>query len=370
MKVPLLELGAEYRSIEAEVRAAIDGVLESQRFILGPEVEGLEHEVAELCGVRFGIGVSSGTDALLVGLMALDVGPGDEVITTAYSFFATAGEVWRLGARPVFVDIEPDTYNIDAAQAVAAITQRTRAIIPVHLFGRCAALDALLEAGRDHGIALVEDAAQAIAAFDEQGRRAGGVGELGCFSFYPTKNLGGPGDGGMVVTDNAQLAERLRRLRVHGSHGKYHHSEVGGNFRLDALQAAVLRVKLRHLPEWTAARRRNAERYRELFADAGLAATIVTPADTPGHVYNQFVIRAPRRDALRAHLSERGVGTEIYYPIPLHRQDCFLELGYAEGDLPQSEAAARESLALPIYPALSVEQQQCVVSEIAEFYAG
>ncbi len=368
MKVPLLDLAAEYRSIEAEVRAAIDAVLESQRFILGPEVEGLEREVAGLCGARFGVGVSSGTDALLVALMALDVGPGDEVITTAYSFFATAGVIWRLGARPVFVDIEPHTYNIDSGRAIAAITERTRAIIPVHLFGRCVNLDPLLEASRDRGIALVEDAAQAIAAFDEKGRRAGGGGGCGCFSFYPTKNLGGAGDGGMVVTDDEQLAERIRRLRVHGSRGKYHHSEVGGNFRLDALQAAVLRVKLRHLPEWTAARRRNAERYRQLFADAGLADTIVTLADTPGHVYNQFVIRAPRRDALRAHLTDQGVGTEVYYPIPLHLQDCFRELGYAEGDLPHSEAAARETLALPIYPALSEEQQRYVSSQIAHFY--
>ncbi len=370
MKVPLLDLGAEYRSIESEIRAAIDGVLKSQRFILGPEVEELEREVAELCGVGFGVGVSSGTDALLVALMALDVGPGDEVITTAYSFFATAGVITRLGARPVFVDIEPHTFNVDTSQAVAAISKRTRAIIPVHLFGRSADMDPLLNAASIRGFAVVEDAAQAIAAFDEQGRTAGGIGDIGCFSFYPTKNLGGAGDGGMVVATDERLAERIRRLRVHGSRDKYHHAEVGGNFRLDALQAAVLRVKLRHLGEWTAARRRNAERYRELFADAGLTETVTTPQNTPGHVYNQFVIRAPGRDELRTHLSTRGVGTEVYYPIPLHRQECFRELGYADGDLPHSEAAARETLALPIYPALSIEQQRHVVSAIAAFYTG
>ncbi len=370
MRVPLLDLGAEHRSISTEVRAAIDGVLETQRFILGPEVEALEREVAELCGARFGVGVSSGTDALLVALMALEVGPGDEVITSAYSFFATGGVIARLGARPVFVDIEPRTFNIDPAQAVAAVTKRTRAIIPVHLFGRCADMDPLLKAAEAHGCAVVEDAAQAIAATDPQGRGAGAIGDIGCFSFYPTKNLGGAGDGGMVVTSAETHAERVRRLRVHGGLDKYHHTEVGGNFRLDALQAAVLRVKLRHLGEWTAARRRNADRYRELFADAGLADVVTLPEDTPGHVYNQFVIGAPRRDALRAHLSERDVGTEIYYPIPLHRQDCFRALDYAEGDLPHSEAAARETLALPIYPALSLEQLRYVVSQIAEFYAG
>ncbi len=370
MQVPLLDLSAQYASIKSEVQAAIAGVLESQRFILGPEVEALERELAGLAAVRFGVGVSSGTDALLVALMALDAGPGGEVITTAYSFFATAGVIWRLGARPVFVDIEPSTYNIDSAQAIAAITDRTQAIIPVHLFGRCVELEALLDAAGALGIAIIEDAAQAIGACDERGRRAGGIGNIGCFSFYPTKNLGGFGDGGMVVTDEETLAERLARLRLHGSRDKYHHTEVGGNFRLDAIQAAVLRVKLRHLREWTAARQANAKRYRELFEDASLAEVIKLPADAPGHVYHQFVIRAQDRDALRAHLAKRDVGTEVYYPVPLHLQECFRELGYKEGDFPHSESAAQETLALPIYPELSQAQQRYVVSCVAEFYAG
>ena len=364
-RVPLLDLKAQYASIRDEVRAAIDRVCESQHFILGPEVEALEREVAAFCGVKHAVGVSSGTDALLGALMALGVGPGDEVVTPSYSFFATAGVVARLGAKPVFADIEPGTFNVDPAQAKAKATPRTKAILPVHLFGRCADLDALLALG----IPVVEDAAQAIGARDGKGRLAGTSGRASCFSFFPSKNLGGFGDGGMVVTDDADLAERLRVLRVHGSKPKYHHKLVGGNFRLDALQAAVLRVKLRHLPAWTERRRANAERYRRLFAEDGLTTDVRLPGDIPGHIYNQFVVRVRQRDRLRAHLEAAGIGTEVYYPVPLHLQECFAALGYRKGDLPQSEAAALDSLALPIYPELTEDQQHTVVQEVGRFYS-
>jgi dTDP-4-amino-4,6-dideoxygalactose transaminase len=369
MHVPLLDLKAQYSTIRREIHEAIEAVLESQHFILGPEVQALEGEIAALCTARFAVGVSSGTDALLAALMAIGMEAGDEVITTTYSFFATAGVIARLGARPVFVDIDPKTFNIDNAAIAKKITSRTRAIIPVHLFGQCAAMDPIMEAAKANGIYVIEDAAQAIGARDEQGRRAGTVGDFGCFSFFPSKNLGAFGDAGMVVTDDAELAERLRVIRVHGGKPKYHHKLVGGNFRLDALQAAILRVKLKHLARWTEMRRVNANRYRSLLEGMGLSSRISAPRDSAGHIYNQFVVSLPDRDRLWSFLRERGVETEIYYPVPLHLQDCFAEFGYRPGDFPHAESAARESLALPIYPELSEEQQRYVIKQITEFYS-
>jgi len=370
MSVPLLDLKEQYATIRDEIRTAIDRVCDTQQFILGPEVEALETEIASLCGSRFAIGVSSGTDALLATLMALPIGPGDEVITTPYSFFATAGVITRLGARPVFVDVEPHTFNIAAENVESCITARTKAILPVHLFGRCANVQNLLPTATRHGIPVIEDAAQAIGATDEQGRQAGTLGDAGCFSFFPSKNLGAFGDGGMIVTNNADFAERLRLLRVHGGERKYYHRIIGGNFRLDAIQAAVLRVKLKYLHAWTEARRRNAHRYRRYFVEGGLTQYVVLPEETSGHVYNQFVVRCPERDRLQQFLREQGVTTEIYYPHPLHLQECFHSLGYRRGDFPQAEAAAREALALPIYPELTECQQHYVVQRCQDFYRG
>jgi dTDP-4-amino-4,6-dideoxygalactose transaminase len=372
--VPLIDLKAQYEGLRDELRAAVEGVLESQRFILGPEVEGLEQEVADYCDAAHGIGVSSGTDALLVALMALDVGPGDEVVTTPFSFFATAGVVARLGAQPVFVDIDPRTFNLDPARLEAAITPRTKAIMPVHLFGQTADMDPIAAVAGATELPVVEDAAQAIGA-DYHGRRAGALGLLGCFSFFPTKNLGGFGDGGMVTTSDPALAARVRSLRNHGFAEKYYNREVGGNFRLDALQAAVLRVKLRHLEGWHEARRRNAARYGELFEAAGLAAEdgpLRLPYDGGHgrHIYHQYVVRCRRRDELLAHLRGRGIGSAVYYPVALHLQNCFRELGYAVGDLPASEAAAEEVLALPIYPELSDDGAAEVVDAVRAFYSG
>ena len=369
MRVPLLDLKAQYAPIREEIRAAIDRVCDSQMFILGPEVAALEEELARFCGVRCAVGVSSGTDALLIALMAAGIGAGDEVITPAYSFFATAGVVARLGAKPVFVDIEPETFNLDARQWEARITGRTKAIIPVHLYGRCAELDPVLAAAERRGILVIEDAAQAIGATDGKGRQAGTVGRMGCYSFFPTKNLGGFGDAGLVVTNDVALGESLKVLRVHGMSPKYYHKAVGGNFRIDALQAAVLRVKLKHLTAWNAGRRANADRYRGLFQEAGLSSTVTLPRDVPGHIYNQFVIRVPNRDRLQAFLGENGVGTEIYYPLPLHLQECFASLGGRKGELPVSEAVAADSLALPIYPELTPDQLRHVVASISAFYA-
>ena len=366
-KVPLLDLRSQYTPLRSEIREAIDRVCDAQHFILGPEVTALEEAVASYCGARFAIGVSSGTDALLAALMAIGTGAGDEVITTPYSFFATAGVIARLGARPVFVDIDPRTFNLHAGGVSAKMTSRTKAILPVHLFGRCAEMEPLLEIARQRGVAVIEDAAQAIGARDDRGRPAGTIGALGCFSFFPSKNLGAFGDGGMVVTQDEKLAETLRVLRVHGSKPKYYHRVIGGNFRLDALQAAVLRVKLKHLPAWTEGRRANAERYRRLFAEAGLTQTIVLPEDVPGHIYNQFVVRVPKRDELRTFLRDKGVESEIYYPLPLHLQECFRSLGYQRGDFPAAETAALDSLALPIYPELTEDQQRWVVAAIKEF---
>jgi len=367
--VPLLDLKAQYAAIRGEVRAALEPVLESQHFILGPEVEALEAELAAYCGCRFAVGVSSGTDALLLALMALEIGPGDEVITSPFTFFATAGCIHRVGARPVFADIEPEGFNLDPARVAAAVTAKTRAIIPVHLFGQCAEMDAISEVAGRHKLAVIEDAAQAIGA-EYRGRRAGAMGAAGCFSFFPSKNLGGFGDGGMVTTGDPGLAARLRVLRNHGAEPKYYHKLIGGNFRLDALQAAVLRVKLRHLEAWSAARQENAARYRRLLAAAAPAGKVRLPPELPGrrHIYNQFCIRVERRDALRAHLAARKVGHEVYYPVPLHLQECFAGLGYKPGSLPESERAAAEALALPIYPELTAAQQQYVVASIAGFF--
>ena len=368
MKVPLLDLTAQYATIRTEVLAAIERVCASQQFILGPEVAAFEQEVKAFCGARFAIGMSSGTDALLAALLAVGVGPGDEVITSAYSFFASAGVIARCGARPVFVDIDPDTFNVRPERVTAAITDATRAIMPVHLFGRCAELGPVLESARARGIAVVEDAAQAIGARDAAGCQAGRAGQIGCFSFFPSKNLGAFGDGGLVVTDDEALAGRLGALRVHGARKKYHHDIVGGNFRLDAIQAAVLRVKLPHLGGWTMARRAHAARYRELFEARGLTDLVALPADVPGHIYNQFVIRVPRREALREVLAAREVQTEVYYPLALSQQPCFAALGHKSGDFPHAETAAEESLALPVYPELRDEQQRHVVDTIADFY--
>ncbi|MBI3247454.1 MAG: DegT/DnrJ/EryC1/StrS family aminotransferase [Deltaproteobacteria bacterium] len=368
MKVPLLDLKAQYATIREEIRAAIERVCESQHFILGPEVAALEAEIAAYCGARFAVGVSSGTDALLVALMALDIGPGDEVITTPYSFFATAGVIARVGARPVFVDIESKSFNIDTSLIAGQVTPRTKAIMPVHLFGRCVELDPVLEIAEKHNLAIIEDAAQAIGARDSKGRQAGTIGAMGCFSFFPSKNLGAFGDGGMVVTNDEALAERLKILRVHGGKPKYYHRLIGGNFRLDAIQAAVLRVKLKYLGKWTTGRRANADRYQAFFIEAGLSGLVKLSDDTSGHIYNQFVVRVPERDRLREFLEGQGVETEIYYPVPLHIQECFQCLGYRRGDFPQAEAAASESLALPIYPELTESQQYYVVNRIQEFY--
>jgi dTDP-4-amino-4,6-dideoxygalactose transaminase len=369
--VPALDLRAQYQALRDEIDRAVRGVIESQHFILGPEVAGLEAEVARYCGTAHAVGCASGSDALLLPLLALGIGPGDEVITTPYSFFATAGAIWRTGARPVFVDIEPDTFNIDPARVAEAITPWTRVILPVHLFGQTAEMDPINELAEAHGLTVLEDAAQAIGAA-YHGRRAGTLGGVAAFSFYPSKNLGGFGDGGMVTAADAELARRVARLRVHGMEPKYYHQEVGFNSRLDALQAAVLRVKLRHLDTWTAARRAAADRYRRQFAVHGLNGLVQLPIERTDHfhVYNQFVIRVPEeaRDPLRAHLTERRIGTEIYYPVPLHLQTCFAALGHRPGDFPQAETAARQTIALPIYPELSLEAQRQVVGAIADYF--
>jgi dTDP-4-amino-4,6-dideoxygalactose transaminase len=368
-EVPLLDLKAQYAPLRDEILSAIARVCDSQRFIMGPEVEALEHELSVMLGVRHAVAVSSGTDALLLALMALGIERGDEVITSSYSFFATAGAIARLGATPVFVDINPETYNIDVAQVRAAITPRTRAILPVHLFGLPADMDAVMEvaASRD-GIAVIEDAAQAIGA-TYHGRSAGSIGRCGCFSFFPSKNLGAFGEAGLFTTNDDALAARAKMLRVHGMEPKYHHSLIGGNFRMDALQAAILRVKAPHLQAWTEGRRENARRYLELFRQAGVADQLVLPIELPDrrHIFNQFVIRSTRRDGLRAHLAALGIGSEVYYPIPLHLQTCFAYLGYRQGSFPHSERAATDSLALPIYAELTVAQQQQVVDGVAEF---
>lgn len=371
MVVPLLDLHTQYETLRDQLSAALHRVMESQVFILGADVRALEEEIAQYSQSKHAIGCASGSDALLLALMALDVKAGDEVITTPYSFFATASSIARLGARPRFVDIDARTYNLDVEQIEAVINEHTRAIMPVHLFGQCAEMDAINEIARRHGLPVIEDAAQAIGA-EDHGRRAGALGEIGCFSFYPSKNLGGAGDGGMLTTNDDALAERLRILRVHGGAQKYYHREIGINSRLDTLQAAVLRVKLPYLDDWTAARAANAARYERMLTEAGLLEEIGCPYRRRDvrHIYNQYVIRVPaeRRSALMGHLQEAQIGTDIYYPVPLHLQACFRYLGYREGDLPEAERAARETLALPVYPELRAEQQQYVVDTIRNFF--
>jgi dTDP-4-amino-4,6-dideoxygalactose transaminase len=366
--VPLLDLTAQYGPLRSQILEAITRVCDSQRFILGPETQALERELAEMLQVREAIGVSSGTDALLVAMMALGIGAGDEVITSTYSFFATAGCITRLGARPVLVDIDPVTYNIDPDGVARALTSKTRAIIPVHLYGQCADMFTLQEIATQAGVPIIEDACQSIGA-TWYWKQAGSMGAMGCFSFFPSKNLGAFGDGGLVTTQDTALAAEIRLLRGHGAERRYYHDRVGGNFRLDELQAAVLRVKAPHLAEWTDARRRNADRYRAMFNAAGLTQ-VVLPVEKPGafHIYNQFVVRLPQRDAVKDHLHASGIGCEVYYPVPFHLQACFRDLGHAAGAFPEAERAAAESLALPIYGELTEAQQQHVVSAIAGFY--
>lgn len=365
--VPLLDLDAQYRPLREELLAAVTRVCDSGRFILGPEVDALEHELERALGVAHAVTVSSGTDAILAVLMALGIGPGDEVITPTYSFFATAGCVARVGATPKLVDIDPATYNVDPEAVRRAITPKTKAIIPVHLYGQMADMNALMEIAAERGIPVIEDACQAIGA-EQGGRQAGSIGAAGCFSFFPSKNLGAFGDAGLVTTNDTALAHEIKLLRNHGAEPKYYHKRIGGNFRLDAIQAAVLRVKLPHLQRWTEARRANARRYDALLANAGIASKVVLPTETPGyrHIFNQYIVRVPDRDRLRAHLSASGIGTEIYYPVPFHLQECFASLGHTRGDFPHAEAAADSTLALPIYGELTEEQQQAVVSAIAE----
>ena len=368
MPIPLLDLQAQNGPLRDEILAAIARVCDSQRFIMGPEIDAFEGEMSRLLGVEHAIAVSSGTDALLLALMTLGIGPGDEVITPTYSFFATAGAVVRLGARPVLVDIDPSTFNVDPAAIAAVITPRTKAILPVHLFGLSADLDPILDEGSRSGVPVIEDAAQAIGATYKM-RQVGAQGALGCFSFFPSKNLGAFGDAGLVTTNNQELARRARLLRTHGMHPKYYHHAVGGNFRMDALQAAVLRVKAPHLAAWTEARRVNASRYHRLFAEAGLTSVVALPTEPPGrrHIFNQFVIRTAHRDQLKQHLDAKGIGNEIYYPVPFHLQPCFADLGHHAGDFPNAERAAAESLAIPIYGELTLEQQRTVVDTVAEF---
>jgi dTDP-4-amino-4,6-dideoxygalactose transaminase len=370
-KVPLLDLQAQYETIRNEVRTAVDRVFDSQQFVLGAEVQALEEEIARYSQTKSAIGCASGSDAVLLALMSCGVGAGDEVITTPFSFFATAGAVARLGARPVFVDIDERTFNLNPSLVEAALTERTKAIMPVHLYGQCAEMNPLIELSQSRGIPIIEDAAQAIGA-EDRSLRAGSMGTIGCFSFYPSKNLGGAGDGGMLVTNDLDHGRRLHMLRVHGEETKYHHRLVGINSRLDSLQAAVLRVKLPHLDAWSTERQRKAQQYELMFVDAGLSEQIEAPfvRRNTRHIFHQFVIRVRdgRRDALRAHLRERGVGTDVYYPVPLHLQECFAYLGYQEGDFPIAEEAAKETLALPVYPELTDEQQDYVVSSIAKFF--
>ena len=372
MQVPLLDLRQQHAALRDELRAAIERVFESQQFILGEDVRLLETELARYTHTEYAIGCASGSDAVLLALMALDIGAGQEVVTTPFTFFATASAIARVGARPRFVDIEPRTYNIAPEQIESAINERTRALLPVHLYGQCAEMDEILSAAERHHLAVVEDAAQAVGA-EDRGRRAGSLGRVGCFSFYPTKNLGAAGEAGMLTTDDEHLAERLRRLRVHGGATEYHHDEIGLNSRLDTLQAAVLRVKLPRLDAWSDARRARADSYTRLIFDAGLGEVVTPPfvREDSRHIFHQYVIRvsAEHRDALIEHLKQSGVGTKVYYPVPLHLQPCFAYLGYREGDFPRAERAARETLALPMFPELNDEQQAYVVETLRRFFA-
>lgn len=377
MNVPLLDLQAHHQSLQKDLLRAMEGVLEKGDFILGGEVKKLEERIAAYSQAAYAIGVSSGTDALLVSLMALGIGQGDEVITTPLSFFATAGAISRVGAKPVFVDVDPVTYNLDPQKIQAAITPKTRGVMPVHLYGQCADMEPILRVAREHDLAVIEDAAQAIGAEYRDGRRAGSMGNLGCLSFFPSKNLGAVGDGGMVVTNDEHLADQVRLLRTHGGRPKYYHKVIGGNFRLDTIQASVLNVKLAYLDHWTELRQQHAERYENLFKESGLpervglrlpAAVYRGSGVKHFHIYNQFVIGLPDREALRGFLKEKGIGTEIYYPVPFHLQECYRSLGYQEGDFPEAERASRELLAIPVYPELTEQQQKYVVSAIGDFY--
>jgi dTDP-4-amino-4,6-dideoxygalactose transaminase len=367
---PFLDLKAQFADIRAEVLDAVQELLEKQQFILGPEVERLEAQIAQRAACRFGIGCASGSDALLLALMAFDIGRDDEVITSPFTFGATAGSIARLGARVVFADIDPETFNVDVRAVQAAISRRTRAIMPIHLFGLPAEMDTLMAIATSHGLRVIEDAAQAIAA-EYRGRAVGGIGDVGCFSFFPSKNLGAAGDGGMLTTNESAVAGRLRVLRVHGMPRRYEYEVIGLNSRLDALQAVILKAKLQHLDEWTAARRRNAQRYREMFSARGLDEYVTVPREPvhSKHVYNQFVIRTRSRDRLREHLRRVGIPSEIYYPYPLHLQPAFADLGYREGDFPEAESACREALALPIFPELTEGQQQAVVHGFEQFFS-
>lgn len=384
MNVPLLDLKLQYRALKSELDAAVHGVVESQYFILGPEVERMEKLMSAYIGCTHSYGVSSGTDALLLALMALDIGPGDEVIVPTYSFFATAGVVSRLHATPVFVDVDPVTFNIDPKALDAKVTSRTKAVVPVHLYGQSADMDGVMEVAQRHGLRVIEDGAQAIGVHYKDGRKVGTIGDIGCFSFFPSKNLGCFGDGGLVTTNDPALAEKMRVLRVHGMDPKYYHKFIGGNFRIDALQAAVLSVKLPHLDAWSARRRENAALYTELFRSHGVSEgagrtaydaknRVLLPASVYAssgvlnhHIYNQYVIRTERRDALRAHVTAKGIGNDIYYPVPFHAQECFRPLGQGN-DFPVSNRAAAESLALPIFPELTREQIEYVAATVAEF---
>ncbi len=367
--IPRLDLKAQYAQVKDEVEAALARVIASQHFINGPDVEAMEVEVANYCQARHCIGVSSGSDALLVALMALEVGQGDEVITTPYTFFATAGAIARLGAKPVFVDIDPATFNIDPKGIAAVVSPRTRAIIPVHLFGQCADMDPILAVANKHGLPIIEDAAQAIGA-EYKGRRAGSIGTVGCFSFFPSKNLGALGDGGACTTNDPALAEKIKLLRGHGSNPKYYHKIVGGNFRLDTIHAAALRVKLRYLDGWTLGRQQGAAFYSELFARLGLDGRVaVTPRVVQSrHIFNQYVVRFNDREGVREHLKTHKIGTEVYYPQPMHLQECFAYLGHQPGEFPESERAAVTSLALPMFPELTNAQRERVVRTVAGFY--
>lgn len=386
IQVPLLDLKAQFANIENEIMPRITEVCKNQYFILGPSVKELEQKTAEYSQCEYGIGVSSGTDALLISLMALEIGAGDEVITTPYTFFATAGAIARVGARPLFCDIDPVTYNISPDSVRSFISEKckvendtlinketggkVKVILPVHLYGQMADMDMLMEIAKENNLHVVEDAAQAIGAENGNGKRAGSVGDIGCFSFFPSKNLGAFGDGGMCTTKDAKLEERIRIMRAHGSKPKYYHAFIGGNFRLDEIQAAVLLVKLNHLDDWTKQRQQNAQDYTKLFKSAGLGDNVKTPITVDGyrHIYNQYVCRVKDRDALRKHLADNNIGSEVYYPVPLHVQDCFSYLGYKEGDCPESESAANETVAVPIYPELTTEQKEYVVNTISDFY--
>ncbi len=369
MKVPLLDLKAQYATIRDEIELVVREVFESQQFILGPQVKTFEESIASCCGTKHAIGCASGTDAILLALMALGVGPGDEVITTPYTFFATGGCIARLGAKQVYCDIDRDTFNIDPALIEKLITRKTKAIVPVHLYGLVADMARINDIAARHGLPVIEDAAQAIGASSPQGK-AGALGTMGCFSFFPSKNLGGAGDGGMVVTNDPELAEKIRIIRVHGSKPKYYHSLVGINSRLDTLQAAVLQVKLKYLDGWSRKRAENARTYTRLIEERGLAGRVAAPGIPAGcgHIFNQYVIRVQDRDRLREHLAKHEIGTEIYYPVPLHLQECFRDLGYRKGSMPESELAADTTIALPIYPELTPAMQEFIADTITEFY--